>query len=112
MVIANINIQTYKKGPDYIDMGWLSAASRNNCYNLDFNTQTKDEILNYKKNAWIKDENRIVGDLLFIKKEERLKMPDKKNTENTEPLSSYVPTKSLPTQGIEDALTKSLRKEI
>ena len=56
----NINIQTYKKGPDYIDMGWLSAASRNNCYNLDFNTQTKDEIVDLynKKNL---DFNIIEG---------------------------------------------------
>ncbi len=25
----------FKKGPDYIDAGWLSAASGNSCYNLD-----------------------------------------------------------------------------
>ncbi len=25
----------FKKGPDYIDAGWLAAASGNNCYNLD-----------------------------------------------------------------------------
>jgi cobyrinic acid a,c-diamide synthase len=40
----NHNIQTFKKGPDYIDMGWLSFASRKNSYNLDFNTQTSKEI--------------------------------------------------------------------
>ena len=40
----NHNIQTFKKGPDYIDMGWLSFASRKNSYNLDFNTQTPKEI--------------------------------------------------------------------
>ena len=61
-IFSNLNIdtQTYKKGPDYIDMGWLSAASRNNCYNLDFNTQTKDEIVNLynKKNL---DFNIIEG---------------------------------------------------
>jgi cobyrinic acid a,c-diamide synthase len=45
-VISNLNynIQVFKKGPDYIDMNWLSLASRSNCYNLDFNTQTKNEI--------------------------------------------------------------------
>ena len=41
------NIQTFKKGPDYIDMSWLSLASRRGCYNLDFNTQKKIEINNF-----------------------------------------------------------------
>ena len=38
-------IQPLKKGPDYIDPLWLGAASKNTCYNLDFNTMTNDEIL-------------------------------------------------------------------
>lgn len=48
-ILSNLNqdIQTFKKGPDYIDMGWLSLASRKNSYNLDFNTQTKKEISNF-----------------------------------------------------------------
>lgn len=28
-------VVTFKKGPDYIDAGWLTAASRRPCYNLD-----------------------------------------------------------------------------
>ena len=52
-ILSNLNqdIQTFKKGPDYIDMGWLSLASNKSSYNLDFNTQTKKEInnLNGKK---------------------------------------------------------------
>jgi len=38
-------LQTFKKGPDYIDPMWLAAASKNPCYNLDFNTMDADELL-------------------------------------------------------------------
>lgn len=30
-----LNVVTFKKGPDYIDSGWLSFFSGNPCYNLD-----------------------------------------------------------------------------
>ncbi len=30
-----VKIRAFKKGPDYIDAGWLAAASGCNCYNLD-----------------------------------------------------------------------------
>lgn len=40
-----VDVQPFKKGPDYIDPLWLSAASQNHCYNLDFNTMSADEIL-------------------------------------------------------------------
>ena len=39
-----LNTQTFKKGPDFIDPSWLNAASNNPCYNLDFNTMSRDEI--------------------------------------------------------------------
>jgi len=35
----------FKKGPDYIDMGWLSRGAGRPCYNLDLFLMTKDQVL-------------------------------------------------------------------
>ena len=39
------DLRSFKKGPDYIDPMWLSAASGKPCYNLDFNTMSEAELL-------------------------------------------------------------------
>jgi len=38
-------VQPFKKGPDYIDPMWLHRATTRDCYNLDFYTMQKSEIL-------------------------------------------------------------------
>jgi cobyrinic acid a,c-diamide synthase len=38
-------VQPFKKGPDYIDPLWLSQAAGRPCYNLDFYTMSREEIL-------------------------------------------------------------------
>ncbi len=32
---SGLNLSVFKKGPDYIDSGWLGMASESDCYNLD-----------------------------------------------------------------------------
>jgi cobyrinic acid a,c-diamide synthase len=39
-------VQPFKKGPDYIDPLWLTEAAGRACYNLDFYTMSREEIIN------------------------------------------------------------------
>ena len=43
--MRGVAVQTFKKGPDYIDPMWLTLAAGNACHNLDFHTMDRDEIL-------------------------------------------------------------------
>lgn len=40
-----VRVVPFKKGPDYIDAGWLSMAARHACYNLDPFLMKPDEML-------------------------------------------------------------------
>jgi cobyrinic acid a,c-diamide synthase len=50
--ISNLNskVQSFKKGPDYIDPIWLSKATHQPCYNLDFFNMSPEEILDLYNN--------------------------------------------------------------
>ena len=43
--LRGLDVQPFKKGPDYIDPMWLSRAAGRDCHNLDFHTMSRDEIL-------------------------------------------------------------------
>ena len=57
---AGHQVQSFKKGPDYIDPMWHQAATGSPCFNLDFFTQTHAEI-ERTFNA-----NRAAADVVYV----------------------------------------------
>lgn len=57
---SGLAVQSYKKGPDYIDPMWHRAATGRPCFNLDFFTQTREEI-----NQTF-DLNRQSADIVYV----------------------------------------------
>jgi cobyrinic acid a,c-diamide synthase len=57
-----LTVQPYKKGPDYIDPHWLAKAAGNSCYNLDFYTMERNEIVElFQKHSTDADISIIEG---------------------------------------------------
>lgn len=44
LTARGLSVQPYKKGPDYIDPIWLTAATNHACRNLDFHLSSPEEI--------------------------------------------------------------------
>jgi len=52
LTIRGLAVQPYKKGPDFIDPMWLTAATGRDCRNLDFYLMDRDEIVGtYQRHA-------------------------------------------------------------
>ncbi len=57
-----VDVQAFKKGPDYIDPMWLASASGHDCHNLDFYTMHHEEIQdNFARFAHAADFSLIEG---------------------------------------------------
>ncbi len=53
-------IVPYKKGPDYIDSGWLSSAAGQPCYNLDPFLITKEKVLSSFKEHFLRADCAVI----------------------------------------------------
>ena len=45
LIKKGLKVSPFKKGPDYIDAGWLARAAGTPCYNLDLFMMTSDQVL-------------------------------------------------------------------
>ncbi len=58
----HLKVVSFKKGPDYIDAGWLSIASGNPCYNLDqFLMAPEDIVASFEKHSFEADVALVEG---------------------------------------------------
>lgn len=57
---SGFNVQSFKKGPDYIDPLWHQAATGQPCFNLDYFTQNHAEI----RRTF--DHNRRTADVVYV----------------------------------------------
>ncbi|MCX7913094.1 MAG: hydrogenobyrinic acid a,c-diamide synthase (glutamine-hydrolyzing) [Thermodesulfovibrionales bacterium] len=57
--LKKLQVTPFKKGPDYIDSGWLSLFANNTCYNLDPFLISKENVVN----SFV---NHFKGDLALI----------------------------------------------
>lgn len=59
-----LEVQPFKKGPDYIDPLWLGTAAGRPCRNLDFNVSTGDELRSqFADNGWNADVCLVEGNM-------------------------------------------------
>jgi len=54
------NVAPFKKGPDYIDAGWLAMAAGRPCYNLDAFLVSKEQILNSFHTHTLKNDIAVI----------------------------------------------------
>ena len=59
-----LRVQPFKKGPDYIDPMWTGQAAGRPCFNLDFNTTSRPEILAaFARELWGADVGLVEGNV-------------------------------------------------
>jgi cobyrinic acid a,c-diamide synthase len=62
LAARGLAVQTFKKGPDYIDPMWLALASGRPCRNLDFHLMSRDEIgASFARHAAAADVSLVEG---------------------------------------------------
>lgn len=62
LAARGLKVQPFKKGPDYIDPMWLSAAAGRPCRNLDFHMMSREEIhASFARHAGAADVSLIEG---------------------------------------------------
>jgi cobyrinic acid a,c-diamide synthase len=59
-----LQVQPFKKGPDYIDPMWVGQAAGRACFNLDFNTSSRAQILAaFGRELWGADLGLVEGNV-------------------------------------------------